>query len=91
MFGGELCFALRYRGLLTNLLGPVQLAIELFQPLVGIMSDLSVGDLSSRRLITSHIPQRGDFSHVTFPEPAEVIHDVAHQFVLHRAPADPTG
>ena len=91
MLGRELCFALRFRGLLTDLLGPVQLAIELFQPLVGIVSDLSVGYLPSWRLITGHIPQCGDFPHVTLPEPAEVIHDVAHQFVLHGAPADPTG
>jgi len=91
MLRRELCFALRYRRLLPELLGPIKLAIELFQPLVGIMSDLSIGDLPSWSLITRHIPECGDFSDITFAQPVEVIHDVAHQFVLHRASADSTG
>jgi hypothetical protein len=91
MLRRELCFALRDRGLLADLLGPIKLAIELFQPLVGIMSDISIGDLPSRRLITRHIPQSGDFSDITFPQPVEVIHYMAHQFVLHRASTDSTG
>ena len=87
----ELCFALWYRSFLSDLLRPVKLAIERFEPLVGIMIEPSVGDLSSWRLITGHIPQCSDFSHIALPQPVEVIHDVAHQFILHRASADSTG
>lgn len=90
MLRRELCFALRYWGLLPDLLGCVKLAIELFQPLVRIVSDLTIGDLPSWRLITRHIPECGDFSHIALPQPVEVIHDVAHQLVLHRASADTT-